>query len=215
MKPTKHIYIPFLLCSIFILLPSCTNRKVDQKALSQRIEAAPITPPASVIQYPAEQFTFHETNLRFRNQLRSANNDIQRATVVNECDRARSKFFKEKKSRLNNWVGKIADIRNENKGAWAFLRIVSEAAGFPIFYQTHYQRWPTWKENSILEKGTKTYQQVSRLSIGQIVSFSGTIIGSLYYSYSEDKSIDLESVNSPKIILKFNNVIPFAFGNKE
>ena len=215
MKPTKHIYIPFLLCSTFILLPSCTNRKVDQKALSQRIEAAPITPPASVIQYPAEQFTFHETNLRFRNQLHSAKNDIQRSAVVNECDKARSKFFKEKKSHLNNWVGKIADIRNENKGAWAFLRIVSEAAGFPIFYQTHYQRWPTWKENSILEKGTKTYQQVSRLSIGQIVSFSGTIIGSLYYSYSEDKSIDLESVNSPKIILKFNNVIPFAFGNKE
>ena len=136
------------------------------------------------------------------------------SALANECDKARSKFFKEKKSRVNNWIGKIADIRNENKGAWAFLRIVSDAGGFPISYQTHYQRWPTWEENSILEKGTKTYQQVSRLSIGQVVSFSGTIIGSIYYSYREDKSIDIESVNSPKIILKFNNIVPFALGNK-
>ncbi len=215
MKPTRYNSIPCLLCSILILLPSCTNHKVDQKPPSQKIEAASITPPASVLHYPAEQISFHETNLRFRNQLSFAKNDIQRSALVNECDKERSKFFKEKKSRVNNWIGKIADIRNENKGAWAFLRIVSDAGGFPISYQTHYQRWPTWKENSILEKGTKTYQQVSRFSIGQIVSFSGTIIGSIYYSYSEDKSVDIESVNSPKIILKFNNIVPFALGNKE
>jgi len=215
MKPMRDIFFLFLLCSILFLFFSCNNHKADQKPPSQKIEATSIPPPASVIHYPAEQISFHETNLRFRNQLSFAKNDIQRSTLVNECDKARSKFFKGKKPRVNNWVGKIVDIRNENKGAWAFLRIVSDAGGFPISYQTHYQRWPTWKENSILEKGTKTYQQVSRFSIGQIVSFSGTVIGSIYYSFSEDKSIDIESVNSPKIILKFNNIVPFALGNKE
>ena len=84
------------------------------------------------------------------------------------------------KSRVNNWVGKIAEIRNENKGAWTFLRINSDAAGFAISYQTHYQRWPSWKENSIIEKGTKPFQQASKLSVGQIVIFSGTFVESVY-----------------------------------
>lgn len=214
MIPTKHNYTLFLLGLSFILLSSCNTRKADQKALSQERDEEPISLSVPLVQYPEEQIFFHATNLRFLSQLKLAKNDGQRVTVINECDNARSKFFKEKKMRLNNWVGKIADIRKENKGAWFFLRIVSEAAGFTISYQTHYQRWPAWKENSILEKGTKTYQQVSQLSIGQNVTFSGTIVGSLLYSYNEDKIVDLESVSSPKIILKFNDINPYTSGNK-
>jgi hypothetical protein len=214
MNQTKHFLLSFLLGLVFILLPSCNKGKVEQPKLSQKTEALPITKPAPVIQYPKEQISFHETNLRYRNQLIAAKNDIQRSALVDECDKARTKFFKKKKSRLDNWVGKVADIRSENKGDWAFVKIVSDAAGFPIFYQTHYQRWPMWKDNSILIEGTKTYQQVFRLYVGEIVTFSGTIIGSLYYKYSEDKHIDFESVNSPSIILKFNDIVPFGLENK-
>src|SRR5208282_5026488 len=114
MKPMRDIFFLFLLCSILFLFFSCNNHKADQKPPSQKIEATSIPPPASVIHYPAEQISFHETNLRVRNQLSFAKNDIQRSTLVNECDKARSKFFKGKKPRVNNWVGKIVDIRNEN-----------------------------------------------------------------------------------------------------
>jgi hypothetical protein len=210
MNQTKHFLFPFLLSLIFVLLPSCNKGKVDQTKLPQASNVQPITKSPSLIQYPKEQISFHEINLRFQNQLGSAKNDVQRIAVVDECDKVRTKYFKQKQSRLDNWVGKVVDIRSENKGDWAFVKIVSDAAGFPIFYQTHYQRWPMWKENSILNKGTKTYQQVLRLSVGDIVTFSGTIIGSLHYAFSENNSIDIESVQSPRIILKFNNITPFV-----
>jgi len=134
--------------------------------------------------------------------------------VVAECDKSRSKFFKERKSRVSNWVGRIAEIRSENKGAWTFLRIVSDAAGFSISYQTHYQRWPAWKSNSILEKGSKPYQQASRLSAGQMVSFSGRFIENLYYKFNETKSVDLECVSAPKIIVRFSDLAPLAASHK-
>gem|GEM_PF-6984306 len=89
------------------------------------------------------------------------------------------------------------------------MRIVSDAAGFTISYQTHFQRWPTWKNNSIIEKGSKTYQQASRLSAGQMVTFSGTFIESIYYKFSETKTLDLASISSPKIILRFDDLVPF------
>ena len=208
MKKIEQLFIPFCLCAVFTFFPSCNSRKVDQKPLPQKIAAEPVSKPAAVAQYPEEQVSFHENNLRLRNLLISAKDDVQRSAVIVECDKARTKFFSGKRFRLKNWVGNIAEIRIENKGAWAFLRIVGNAADFPISYQTHYQPWPSWEENSILTKGTKTFQQVTRMSVGDMVTFSGRIIGSLYYK--EEKTIDLESVRSPKIILKFDTITPFV-----
>jgi hypothetical protein len=152
-------------------------------------------------------------NQTFKEQLAAANNDLQRSRVVNECDKARTKFFKEKKSRLDNWIGKVMDISSESTGDWAFVKIVSDAAGFQISYQTHYQRWSRWGEKSVLNKGTKAYEQAAQLSVGETVTFSGKIIASLYYQYTEDNSIDVESVESPKIILKFDKITPINTQN--
>ena len=66
-----------------------------------------------------------------------------------------------------------------------------------------------------LEKGTKTYEQVTRLSIGETVSFSGTIVECLYYKYDNYIGIDVESVHSPKIIVKFNDIAPFTLHSKK
>ncbi len=206
MNPTNRFLFPLVIILLFISISSCNKHKADKKITSETTEEEPIAQPVTVVQYPAEQILFHQINLHFRNQLIPAKNSIQQFAIANECDKVRTKFFKERKFQLNNWVGKVVDISSENKGAWAFVRIASDAGGFPIFYQTHYQRWPLWNENSILTKGTKVYQQVFHLHIGDMVTFSGTIVGSLYYKYSADKSIDIESVNSPKIILKFDNI---------
>jgi hypothetical protein len=79
--------------------------------------------------------------------------------------------------------------------------------------EAHSQR-DVGNEN-ILKKGTKTYEQVTRLSIGEMVSFSGTTVGSSYYKYDNYISIDVESVYSPKIIVKFNEIAPFALHSKK
>ena len=132
MNTTKRYAFFLLLGLISISLPSCNHRKPDQPTALEETGPGPAaaTPPS--IQYPPDQLLFHQTNLRFQDQVRSAKNDSQRSAAVEECDKSRSKFFSMSKSRVNNWVGKIAEIRNENKGAWTFLRINSDAAGFAI-----------------------------------------------------------------------------------
>lgn len=180
MTKTNRKFLIVLAGSIFILFPSCKTHKAGEGIAADDSGADRIPISAPSVQYPAEQMLFHQANLRYREQLTLAKNDAQRSEAVDGCDKSRSKFFKERKLRVSHWVGKIAEVRNENKGAWMFLRIVSDAAGFIISYQTHYQRWPTWKQNSIVEKGSKSYQQASKLSVGQMVSFSGTFIESLY-----------------------------------
>ena len=201
--------LPFLL-SMLLLLPSCSRHNEGEKGLSQDADDYRAMSQAPGIQYPSDQITFHQTNLHFRYELQSATTDAQRSAILDECDKARTKFFKERKKHIDNWIGRIAEVRNENKGAWTFLRIVSEAGMLLVSYQTHYQRWPTWKDNSVIDKGTKPYQQVAHLGVGQLVTFSGVFVESIYDKYSETKTLDLPSVNSPSVVIKFNSITPYS-----
>jgi hypothetical protein len=209
MDGTRYKHLLIFLC-IVALFPSCSRHKEGDKALSRDADDERAMAQAPGIQYPSDQMTFHQTNLHFRYELHSATTDAQRSAILDECDKARAQFFKERKKRIDNWVGKIAEVRNENKGAWTFLRIVSEAGMLPVSYQTHYQRWPTWKENSVIDKGTKPYQQVAHLVPGQTVTFSGTFVESIYDKYTETKVLDLPSVNSPSVVIKFISIAPLS-----
>jgi len=92
--PAKRKITLVLLGLIFIVLPSCNTRKPEQKAASDDIDSdrIPITAPS--VRYPAEQLLFHQSNLRFREQLSLAKNDGQRSAAVDECDKSRLEFFK-------------------------------------------------------------------------------------------------------------------------
>ena len=157
MKPGRLFLTPILV--LFLVLHSCNTGKDEP-----RTEVPSVVTAVPSIPYATDQTSFHEANLRFRDQLNLAKNDIQRSQLVNECDKARTKFFKDKASRIDNWIGKIEDIKSENNGEWAFVKIASDAAGFPISYQTHFERWSEWGDKSLLKKGTRSFQQVAQLS---------------------------------------------------
>jgi hypothetical protein len=209
-KHLRHL-IPSI--SLLISLSSCSERKVNQDVPTPK----PVEHSTSIptITYPNEQVIFHSINRGFRDRLDSAKNDLQRSAVVNDCNKARNLYFKDRKSRLHNWAGKVADISTGNNGDWAFIKIIGDVDGFPISYQTHFQRWSVWGEQSILVKGTKVYNQAAQLSIGENVIFSGKIIGSLFYAISEDNAIDVESVMAPTIVLKFESVVPASSGRDQ
>ncbi len=161
------------------------------------------------IEYPGNQSNFHNINISFPSQYKSAGNEIQKSNIFNLCNAARSKNAKSFQYKINNWVGKITSITTDQGGEKAFIEIESNASGFPITYRTINNSFSDIGIGSALKINSKVYNQVKQFTSGALVKYSGKFIKDSERGLKETSLTEEGCVTSPEFVIIFDNIVPY------
>jgi predicted RNA-binding Zn-ribbon protein involved in translation (DUF1610 family) len=152
------------------------------------------------------QLAFHQLNKSFALKYGSGKNEIQQSATFNECNQARRSFLRRGNLAFTDWEGKIQNIQTNQGGDRAELTIVSNLASFKITYQT--ESLYSIFESTLLTKGSKVYNQIASLRVGQSVKFSGKFLTDDARGIKEQSLTERGSVESPEFIIVFYDVTP-------
>lgn len=166
----------------------------------------------SIEQYaPNEQLHFHawykqEGPARYI----SAQNEIVKSAIFNDILSQRYQYFKGKKYKIENWVGRIKSIDTPKGGAYVYAKVTADLAGMKIIYTNI--PYLTDAAESVLYRskrdhwsmeGGRVYEQLSRLKEGDEVVFSALVSESVGKDYG---LMEHQDVISPRIAVRFTDV---------
>lgn len=166
----------------------------------------------SIEQYaPNEQLHFHawykqEGPARYI----SAQNEIVKSAIFNDILSERFQYFKAKKYKIENWVGRIKSIETPKGGACVYAKVTAELEGMKIIY-TNIPYLTDAAESALYRskrdhwsmEGGKVYEQLSRLKEGDEVVFSALVSESIGKDYG---LMEHQDVISPMIAVRFTDI---------
>ena len=130
-------------------------------------------------------------------EYKSTDNEIQRSALFNRANSEMNDAIRRTNGFAKGWVGKIDSITTNHGGTTASVKIRS------INNSTSYENITDIPVDSYL------YKQLSALTVGQQVTFSGQIMphddGIFEWSLTE-----LGSLREPEFKLAFTSIIPFG-----
>jgi hypothetical protein len=127
----------------------------------------------------------------------SAINAIQKSIIFNKANADMMNVIEKISGQPTDWVGKIDSIGTSHAGTTASIRILSTN-----------NNYVSYSSASDIRSGTTLYDQISLLTDGQIVKFSGTLkindlVGAYEGSFTEEGSL-----KSPCFRIDFNSIDP-------
>lgn len=150
------------------------------------------------------QLEFHSMQANFPRQYDAAKNEIQKSAVFNACNLARRDFLRKGGYVVIGWSGTIAEIRTDQGGDVAHVEIKSNLRGFQVMYMNEpiLSIFPS----TLLKKGTRVYNQVAELTVGQKVRFSGRFLPHPERGVWELSLTEKGCVDAPEFILAFDDI---------
>jgi hypothetical protein len=157
------------------------------------------------IKIPTIQKQMSESVVSFYSDYRSASNELKKSNVR----RKRKEKLKQimKSLIIKNWIGKLDSLQTNSEGK-AYISIKPIGADFEI---------KTWNNalsdifsNTLIEANSKIYTNISELSEGDTVLFSGSFFSSDLDHIKETSMSESGAMTDPEFLFKFSSVIKYS-----
>lgn len=198
--------------AIFLMTRFCST---DQAHKENNTNLAPITneetsPQTTPTPLPKDELAFYEIIKSAQSQNSAASNDMQRGGIKAKRDKAVCNLLK--KLKIKDWVGEIATISANSDGKG----IVSIALAKGITLQTWNNEYSDMEDKTLLNPDSKIFQEVSSMSVGQMVRFSGSFRPGIEGECVKEGSLRLEGkLSEPEFIFRFSNIEALELSNEE
>ena len=157
--------------------------------------------PISVIGQPQNQAVFHAVLRKYCELYKSQENEIKASSVYSEANYGKKFLADTLNWSFSNWYGHVVEISTDQGGEWADLRIISDVSDFTIGFVDR----RILGEGGI-KKGSKIYNQLSRLKERDPVIFSGIFIKG-ERGIEELSLTERGSLCGPELIVRFTNIV--------
>jgi len=147
---------------------------------------------------------FVSTLLSFRAKYHAAPNEFQKSTIRRERAQTLSGIFPS--MAVSEWIGTISSMQttSDGKGVLSITPLGQKA----ISIRTWNNGLSDISSGTLIAVGSSLYEQVSRLSVGERVFFSGQF-HQRAMDYLEESSLTEEgSMEEPEFIFTFETVRP-------
>lgn len=160
----------------------------------------------SSLAYPPQQQSFHQAIASFPMRYDVGVNEIQKSAVFNACNDVRQREAKKLGYKLDQWVGQVEEIRTDQGGEYAYIKIAAELCGIKVVYQTYNNTFSDMDDHTMLEKGTSAYDAAGALTPGAAVRFTAKFIRDTDRGISEGSLTEEGCVDVPEFIVHFQSI---------
>jgi hypothetical protein len=163
---------------------------------------APEIPIASVIQIPTDERDLISAISEFKSRYHDAPNEFQKSAIRRERAGAIARIVPDHS--VTKWIGTISRMQTTSDGNG--ILSINPAGEKSISIGTWNNSLSDIGSRTLIPAASPLYEQISHLSIGDIVRFSGTFESAVSDFLKESSLTEAGSMAQPDFIFTFSNI---------
>jgi hypothetical protein len=152
------------------------------------------------------QSEFESKRDKFNREYHEAINEIKMSAVWVEANKWTKEFGDRVGWKIENWHGRILKISTNQGGDTVAIGIASSVYGTRILYRTWDNFLSDIGDETIPTKGSKIYNQVAELKVGDTVHFSAELLRDSTKGIREISLTESGSLREPEFIVRFTDI---------
>jgi hypothetical protein len=207
-KSVVGVFAIFIVLAVFIPAPddkpAARQLSADQPATQAAAQAAEDVETKPVVdERPTDQIAFLDALNAAREAGRTAENDMQKGAALAKRTAAFCSILTNSKN-IEDWHGTIYSIGANSDGKGVVVVTIGQDA----WASTWNNAFSDTGTNSLIEPSTQLFTEVSALSSGDKVRFSGELFTNSETCVSMQNMSLSSKINRPEFVFKFSKIEP-------